>query len=53
MVILHKTGDQLSDVKGFGDARILEAFIEIEKTPMLKNTETGKEYSPQKVLKLY
>lgn len=52
MVILHKTGDQLSDVRGFGDKRILEAFTEIEAAPMLKNKD-GREYSPQKVIKLY
>lgn len=53
VVVLHKTGDQLSDVKAFGDRKILEAFIEIEKAPMLKNKDTGKEYSPQKVINLY
>jgi len=53
MIILHKTGDQISDVKAFGDKQILDAFIEIEKAPMLKDKETGREYSPQKVIKLY
>ena len=52
MVILHKTGDQIGDVKAFGDPKILAAFIEIEKAPMLKS-DTGVEYSPQKVLTLY
>jgi len=52
-LILHKTGDELSDVKGFGDKRILEAFIELEKAPMLSDAKTGREYSPQKIVKLY
>ena len=53
MVIIHKTGDSPDFVeKTFENPELLKAFLEIKNAPNLKSN-TGKEYSPQKTVKLY
>lgn len=52
VLVLHKTGDQIGDVKAFGDPKITDAFIEVEKLPMLSNP-SGVSYSPSKIITLY
>jgi hypothetical protein len=54
MVIVHKTGDSPEYVeKTFENPDLLAAFNEIKNAPNLRNTATGKEYSPNKIVKLY
>lgn len=53
VVILHKTGDNKKTVEDFENDKLLEAYLWVNSQPNLKNKETGKEYSPQKVVILY
>ncbi len=53
MVILHKTGDTAEYIEDtFENPKLTEAFLEIQSAPNLKG-ENGKEYSPNKEVKLY
>lgn len=51
MIILHKTNDAENVVKDYDNSDLNEAYLWLKSQPNLKN-EAGKEYSPQKVVKL-
>ncbi len=53
-LVLFKTGDVVEDVAkkfGRGNDKIINAFLEIQAAPMLKNA-TGRSYSPKKIIML-